>query len=89
MDANDDYRYSFFLEGLIRKRNGKTTEDAERFLEYIRRKIPRFTDEASVEEATLDEWREKIAGFIVALEGEAGRNRGTDSDRPSDRPQRP
>jgi hypothetical protein len=89
MDANDDYRHSFFLEGLIRKRNGKTAEEAKHFLENIRGEIPRFMDEASVEEATPDGWREKIAGFIVALEGEAERNRGTDSDRPSDRPQRP
>ncbi|MGD0060679.1 MAG: hypothetical protein ABSD58_14785 [Verrucomicrobiia bacterium] len=50
-------------------------------------KIPRFSEEAGVEEATPDEWREKIAGFILALEEEAGRNHGTDSGRPSDLPQ--
>ncbi len=77
------------LEQLIREGSGKTAEEAGRFLEDIRGRIPRFTDEASVGEATLDEWREKIAGFIVALEGEAGRNRGTDSGRPPDRPPRP
>jgi hypothetical protein len=85
----DDYRYLFRLERLIREGSGKTTQEARRFLENIREKIPRFTDESSVEDTTLDEWRAKIAGFIVALEGEAGRNRGTDSDRPSDQPQRP
>jgi hypothetical protein len=85
----DDYRYVFLLQRLIRERNGKTAEEAKRFLENIRGKIPRFTDEGSVEETTLDEWRERIARFIVALEGEAGRNRGTDSGRPSDRPPQP
>ncbi len=85
----DDYRYLFLLERLIREGNGKTAEQARRFLENIRGKIPRFTDETTVEEATLDEWREKIAGFIVALVGEAGRNRGTDLGRPPDRPQQP
>jgi hypothetical protein len=85
----DDYRYLFLLERLIREEDGQTAEEARRFLENIRGKIPRFTDGAGVGEATLDEWREKIAGFIVALEGEEGRNRGTDSGRPSDLPQRP
>jgi hypothetical protein len=85
----DDYRYLFLLERLVHKGNGQTAEEAKHFLEDIRGKIPRFTDESSVEEATLDDWREKVAGFIVALEEGAGRNRDTDSDRPSDRPQRP
>jgi hypothetical protein len=85
----DDYRYVFLLERLIREGKGKTAEAANRFLEDIRGKIPRFNDEASMEEATLDEWREKIAGFIVALEEEAGRNRGTDSDHQSDQTLRP
>jgi hypothetical protein len=85
----DDYRYLFLLERLVREGNGKTAEEAKSYLEDIRGRVPRFTDRASVEEATLDEWREKIAGFIVALEGEAGRNRGTDSDHPSDQTRLP
>jgi Domain of unknown function (DUF4091) len=85
----DDYRYVFLLEQLIHAENGATAEAAKRFLEDLRGRIPRFTDEASVEEATLDEWRERIAGFIAALEAEAGRNRGIDSGRLPDRPQQP
>ena len=85
----DDYRYVFLLQRLIRQGKGKKADEVERFLEEIRGRIPRFLDGATVEEATLDAWREKIAGFIVALEGEAERNRGIDSGRPSDPPQRP
>jgi hypothetical protein len=85
----DDYRYVFLLKRLILESNGRTAEGAKHFLEDIRGKIPQFTDEASVEETTLDEWREKIAGFIVGLEGEAVRNRDTDSGRPTDHLRQP
>jgi hypothetical protein len=64
-------------------------DQAERFLEEIRGRIPRFMEGATVEEATLDAWGEKIARFIVALAEEAERNCGTDWGRPSDPPQRP
>jgi hypothetical protein len=76
----DDYRYLFLLERLIRERSGKTAEEARRFLEGIRTKIPRVTDNGETDDATLDEWRAKIARFIVALQAEAGRNRDTASD---------
>jgi hypothetical protein len=85
----DDYRYVFLLKRLIRKCKGGKVDEAEHFLKEIRSRIPRFLDGATVEEATLDVWREKIAGFIVALAEEAERNHGTDSGRPPDPPQRP
>jgi hypothetical protein len=85
----DDYRYLFLLEKLIQEHSGKTAEEARHLLEGVRSKIPRYTDKEGVDEATLDDWREKIAQSIVALEGEAGRNRGTDSGRPPDRPPQP
>jgi hypothetical protein len=85
----DDYRYVFLLKRLIRQRRGGKADEAERFLEEIRGRIPRFQDGATADEATLDAWREKLAGFIVALAEEAERNRGTDSGRPSDPTQRP
>jgi hypothetical protein len=85
----DDYRYVFLIQRLIRQRKGGKADEAERFLEEIRGRIPRFLDGAPADEGTLDAWREKIAGFIVALGEEAERSRGTDSGRPSDPPQRP
>lgn len=77
------------LERLIRDGNGGTVQETRRFLENVRGKIPRSPDKARMDDATVDVWREKIAGVIVALEEEAGRNRDTDSGRPFDRPQQP
>ncbi|MGA2602789.1 MAG: hypothetical protein ABSG14_01040 [Verrucomicrobiia bacterium] len=85
----DDYRYLFLLEKLIQEHSGKTAEEARHLLEGVRSKIPRYTDKEGVDEATLDDWREKIAQSIVALEGEAGRNRDTASDHSSGRPRQP
>ena len=42
-------------------------DQAARFLKETRGRIPRFLSGATADGATLDAWREKIAGFIVAL----------------------
>lgn len=85
----DDYRYLWMLERLVAANPRRGTE-AKRFLDELRGRIPRYTeDAASIDDATMDAWREKIAGFIVALAGEAERNCDTRSGRPSDPPQRP
>ena len=70
------------LVRLIQQNKSAKADEARQFLEEIRGKIPRFLKEGEtgVGDATLDAWREKVAEFIVALEGEAERNRGADSD---------
>lgn len=85
----DDYRYLWMLERLITK-NPQEGTDAKRFLDELRGKIPRYAEDgAGIDDATMDAWREKIAAFIVALAGEAERNRGTGSGRPSGQTPRP
>jgi len=85
----DDYRYLWMLERLV-VANPRRGTDARRFLEELRGRVPRYAaDAAGIDEATMDAWREKIAGFIVGLAGEAERNRDIGSGRLSDPPQRP
>ncbi|NQU10122.1 hypothetical protein HQ590_04985 [bacterium] len=67
----DDYRFLYRLEQVLRQRTGPTAGAARDYLEGIRGRLPQFLGEGrDVGEATLDEWRGKIAGLIVALEGE-------------------
>ena len=85
----DDYRYLWLLERLVAANPQQGTE-AQRFLNELRGKIPRYTEDAGgIDDATMVAWREKIAGFIVALAGEAERNRGTGSGRPTAQIPRP
>jgi hypothetical protein len=85
----DDYRYLWMLERLIAANSQRGTI-ARQFLSEVRGKIPRYPEDAArIDDATMDEWREKIAGFIVALAGEGERNRDTDSGRPSAPPPPP
>jgi hypothetical protein len=48
--------------------------EARRFLEELRGKIPRYLEGELPSEATLDEWRDKLAEIIAAPAAEAGRN---------------
>lgn len=66
----DDYRYIQLLEQRLQSARGRKAKEAEKFLAEIRGRIPRFPEgkAAGLDDATLDDWREKIAGFIVALE---------------------
>jgi hypothetical protein len=85
----DDYRYLWMLERLIAA-NPQRRTGAKRFLEELRGRIPRYAaDAARIDDATMDAWREKIAGFIVALAGEAEQNRDTGLGRPTGPPPRP
>jgi hypothetical protein len=85
----DDYRYLWMLERLIAA-NPRQGMEARQFLGELRGKIPRYPEDAAeIDDATMDEWREKIARFIVALAAEEGQNRDTGSGRPSGLPQRP
>jgi len=85
----DDYRYLWMLQRLVAINPQKGAE-AARFLEELRGEIPRFPQEAAgIDDATMDAWREKIAGFIAALEEEGERNRGTGAGHPSTRTPQP
>jgi len=69
----DDYRYVFLLERLIRRGEGRKAQDAGRFLDELRGRIPRFLDgsSAAVEEELLETWRNQVAGWIIALSDDA------------------
>ena len=85
----DDYRYLWELEKLVAA-NPRRGTDASRFLEELRGRIARYAADAErIDDATMDVWRDKIARFIVALAGEAERNRDTGSAGPTDQPPRP
>ena len=61
----DDYRFLMLAE----KR-----PEARKLLQELRGKIPRYLEGELPDDATLDEWRARLAEIIAAPAGEAGRN---------------